>query len=64
MLIKGALRLKSNIFVHKNEDIFECEFTYVSREKQSLGVAIEGMNHTSQIVNAYSITGEETAEIL
>ena len=35
----------------------------MSREKQSLGVAIEGMNHTSQIVNAYSITDEETAEI-
>lgn len=63
MLIKGPCDLNQIFSFIKNEDIFECEFTYVSREKQSLGVAIEGMNHTSQIVNAYSITGEETAEI-
>ena len=63
MLIKGPCDLNQIFSFIKNEDIFDCEFTYVSREKQSLGVAIEGMNHTSQIVNAYSITDEETAEI-
>lgn len=63
VLIKGPCDLNQIFSFIKNEDIFDCEFTYVSREKQSLGVAIEGMNHTSQIVNAYSITDEETAEI-
>lgn len=63
MLIKGPCDLNQIFSFIKNEDIFDCEFTYVSREKQSLGVAIEGMNHTSQIVNAYSITDEEKAEI-
>jgi hypothetical protein len=43
--------------------MFDCEFTYVSREKQSLGVSIEGMNHTSQIVQAYSITDSEIQEL-
>lgn len=63
VLIKGPCDLNQIFSFIKNEDIFDCEFTYVSREKQSLGVAIEGMNHTSQIVNAYSITDEEKAEI-
>ena len=64
VLIKGPCDLNQIFSFIKNEDIFDCEFTYVSREKQSLGVAIEGMNHTSQIVNAYSITDEEKAWII
>lgn len=43
--------------------MFDCEFTYVSREKQSLGVSIEGMNHTAQIAEAYTITDEQKKEL-
>lgn len=63
VLIKGPCDLNQIFSFIKNEDIFDCEFTYVSREKQSLGVTIEGMNNTSQIVNAYSINHEEKAEL-
>lgn len=56
VLMKGPCDLNQIFSFIKNEDMFDCEFTYVSREKQSMGVTIEGMNHTAQIVNAYSIT--------
>lgn len=59
VLMKGPCDLNQIFSFIKNEDMFDCEFTYVSREKQSRGVTIEGMNHTSQIVEAYSITDEE-----
>ncbi len=56
VLIKGPCDLNQIFSFIKNEDMFDCEFTYVSRESQSEGVTIEGMNHTSQIVESYSIT--------
>lgn len=59
VLMKGPCDLNQIFSFIKNEDMFDCEFTYVSREKQSLGVSIEGMNHTEQIVESYSITDEE-----
>lgn len=59
VLMKGPCDLNQIFSFIKNEDMFDCEFTYVSREKQSLGVAIEGMNHTAQIVQSYSITPEQ-----
>lgn len=59
VLMKGPCDLNQIFSFIKNEDIFDCEFTYVSREKQSMGVTIEGMNHTAQIVNTYSITDEQ-----
>lgn len=59
VLMKGPCDLNQIFSFIKNEDMFDCEFTYVSREKQSRGVTIEGMNHTAQIVEAYSITEEE-----
>ncbi len=60
-LIKGPCDLNQIFSFIKNEDMFDCEFTYVSGEKQSRGVVIEGMNHTAQIVQAYSITAEQKA---
>ncbi len=59
VLMKGPCDLNQIFSFIKNEDMFDCEFTYVSREKQSLGVTIEGMNHTEQIKEAYSITDAE-----
>ncbi len=56
VLMKGPCDLNQIFSFIKNEDMFDCEFTYVSREKHSLGVTIEGMNHTEQIVEAYSVT--------
>lgn len=62
VLIKGPCDLNQIFSFIKNEDMFDCEFTYVSREKQALGVSIEGMNHTEQIKEAYSITdGQKNA---
>ena len=55
-LIKGPCDLNQIFSFIKNEDMFDCEFTYVSREKQALGVSIEGMNHTEQIKEALAIT--------
>lgn len=63
VLMKGPCDLNQIFSFIKNEDMFDCEFTYVSREKQSLGVAIEGMNHTTQIVESYSITDKEKQEL-
>lgn len=59
VLMKGPCDLNQIFSFIKNEDMFDCEFTYVSREKHSLGVSIEGMNHTAQIVQAYSVTEEQ-----
>ncbi len=59
VLMKGPCDLNQIFSFIKNEDMFDCEFTYVSREKHSLGVSIEGMNHTTQIREAYSITDEQ-----
>lgn len=64
VLMKGPCDLNQIFSFIKNEDMFDCEFTYVSREKQSLGVSIEGMNHTEQIVEAYSITEDEKKQLL
>lgn len=63
VLMKGPCDLNQIFSFIKNEDMFDCEFTYVSREKQSLGVAIEGMNHTSQIAESYSITDAQINEL-
>lgn len=63
VLMKGPCDLNQIFSFIKNEDMFDCEFTYVSREKQSMGVTIEGMNHTAQIVNAYSITDAQKKEL-
>ena len=63
VLMKGPCDLNQIFSFIKNEDMFDCEFTYVSREKQSLGVTIEGMNHTTQIVESYSITKEQVDEL-
>ena len=63
VLMKGPCDLNQIFSFIKNEDMFDCEFTYVSCEKQSLGVTIEGMNHTSQIVQAYSITDEQKKKL-
>lgn len=59
VLLKGPCDLDQIFSFIKNEDMFDCEFTYVSREKQSMGVSIEGMNHTEQIKEAFSITDAE-----
>ena len=45
VLIKGPCDLNQIFSFIKNEDIFDCEFTYVSREKQSLGVATVSYTH-------------------
>ncbi|MCC8161425.1 MAG: hypothetical protein LIO53_09015 [Oscillospiraceae bacterium] len=63
VLMKGPCDLNQIFSFIKNEDMFDCEFTYVSREKHSLGVTIEGMNHTAQIVEAYSITDAQKREL-
>lgn len=63
VLMKGPCDLNQIFSFIKNEDMFETEFTYVSREKQSMGVSIEGMNHTSQIVESYSITDAQIKEL-
>lgn len=63
VLMKGPCDLNQIFSFIKNEDMFDCEFTYVSREKQSLGVTIEGMNHTSQIVQAFSITDKQKKDL-
>ena len=59
VLMKGPCDLDQIFSFIKNEDMFDCEFTYVSREKQSVGVSIEGMNHTEQIKEAFSVTDAE-----
>ncbi len=63
VLMKGPCDLNQIFSFIKNEDMFDCEFTYVSREKQSFGVSIEGMNHTTQIVQSYSITDSRIQEL-
>lgn len=63
VLMKGPCDLNQIFSFIKNEDMFDCEFTYVSREPQSLGVAIEGMNHTAQIVESHTITTEQINSI-
>ena len=63
VLMKGPCDLNQIFSFIRNEDMFDCEFTYVSREKQSLGVTIEGMNHTTQIVQSYSITDKQIEEL-
>ena len=63
VLMKGPCDLNQIFSFIKNEDMFDCEFTYVSREKQSLGVSIEGMNHTEQIKEAFSITENEKSAL-
>jgi FkbH-like protein len=63
VLIKGPCDLLQIFSFIKNEDIFDCEFTYTSDEKHSLGVAIEGMNHTMQIVQSRTLTDDEKAEV-
>ena len=59
VLMKGPCDLNQIFSFIKNEDMFDCEFTYVSGEKQALGVSIEGMNHTEQVKEAFSITPDE-----
>lgn len=63
VLMKGPCDLLQIFSFIKNEDIFDCEFTYTSDEKHSLGVAIEGMNHTMQIVQSLTLTDSEKAEV-
>lgn len=63
ILIKGPCDLLQIFSFIKNEDIFDCEFTYTSEEKHSLGVAIEGMNHTMQIVQSLTLTDNEKSEV-
>lgn len=63
VLMKGPCDLNQIFSFIKNEDMFDCEFTYVSDEKQSRGVSIEGMNHTEQIKESYSITENEIKEL-
>lgn len=63
VLMKGPCDLNQIFSFIRNEDMFDCEFTYVSRERQSLGVTIEGMNHTTQIVQSYSITDKQIKEL-
>ncbi|MCC8170094.1 MAG: HAD-IIIC family phosphatase [Oscillospiraceae bacterium] len=63
ILMKGPCDLLQIFSFIKNEDIFDCEFTYTSEEKHSLGVAIEGMNHTMQIVQSLTLSDNEKAEV-
>lgn len=62
-LIKGPCDLLQIFSFIKNEEMFDCEFTYVSEEKHALGVTIEGVNHTMQIVQSKTLTDGEKAEV-
>lgn len=62
-LIKGPCDLLQIFSFIKNEEMFDCEFTYVSEEKHALGVTIEGVNHTMQIVQSKTLTNSEKAEV-
>lgn len=63
VLMKGPCDLLQIFSFIKNEELFDCEFTYASEEKHSLGVTIEGVNHTTQIVQSKTLTDEEKAEV-
>lgn len=63
ILMKGPCDLLQIFSFIKNEELFDCEFTYVSEEKHSLGVTIEGINHTAQIVGAKTLTDAEKADV-
>lgn len=63
VLMKGPCDLLQIFSFIKNEELFDCEFTYASEETHSLGVSIEGVNHTTQIVQAKTLTDAQKAEI-
>ncbi len=63
ILMKGPCDLLQIFSFIKNEELFDCEFTYASEEKHSLGVTIEGVNHTTQIVQAKTLTDEEKSVV-
>lgn len=62
ILMKGPCDLLQIFSFIKNEELFDCEFTYVSEEEHSLGATIEGINHTAQIVGAKTLNNAEKAE--
>lgn len=63
ILMKGPCDLLQIFSFIKNEELFDCEFTYASEEKHALGVTIEGVNHTTQIVQAKTLSETEKAEV-
>lgn len=63
VLMKGPCDLLQIFSFIKDEDIFDCEFTYASEEKHALGVTIEGINHTMQIVQSKTLSDAEKAEV-
>ncbi len=63
VLMKGPCDLFQIFSFIRDEKLFDCEFTYTSEEKHSLGVTIEGVNHTTQIVQAKTLTDAEKAEV-
>lgn len=63
VLMKGPCDLLQIFSFIKDEKLFDCEFTYASEEKHSLGVTVEGVNHTTQIVQAKTLSDAEKAEV-
>ncbi len=61
VLLKGPCDLDAIFSYIEPSEAIDCEFTYVS---QKTGVVIEQVNHTTHMVEAFSLSGEEKKRVI